>query len=147
MRVPLLQPALDYDRSLIRKLTVFRQTGRGRSWRTPTFRTLVHTYTFATDRWVSHVPVASKFVGETNVVIILPFYWCRACAHLLFHNCFLKRWRAISLSHVKKLVVLVDEISKNATLYYVELVLRGCSSHQRMTILTTCMSIYCVRMM
>jgi len=40
MRIPLLQPLLDWGRGLIRKLTVSRQTGGGRSWRNSrTYRT------------------------------------------------------------------------------------------------------------
>jgi len=40
MRIPLLQPLLDWSRGLIRKLTVSRQTGGGRSWRNSrTYRT------------------------------------------------------------------------------------------------------------
>lgn len=122
MRVPLLQPASDYGRSLIRKLTVFRQTGEGRSWRTLTFSALAHIY--IRNRRVSHIPNASKFIDETDVVIILPFYWCRVCAHV---SCYTIAFETMArnfsipllLSHVKKdtVVFLVGKILKKLRLF------------------------------
>jgi len=58
MRIPLLQPLLDWGRGLIRKLTVSRQTGGGRSWR--------NSRTYRTWRTLALARATGEFTGQIS---------------------------------------------------------------------------------